>query len=74
MYRAYDVKIKKEDRKKADEILWQHWSNGDIDGITVNDGRSIDGIETIVYWIRPYIYEDLETIMDEFEQAGIQLL
>ena len=25
MYRAYDVKIRKEDRKKADEILWKHW-------------------------------------------------
>ena len=70
MYRVYDVKIQKEDQVKADDILLKHWNAGDIDAIS-SDNRE-NGIVT--YWINPYIYEDLETIKNEFKLAGIQIL
>ena len=70
MYRVYDVKIQRADRDIADEILSKHWYNGDIDTMTTDLREK--GI--VAYWIRPYIYEDLETIKNEFKLAGIQIL
>ena len=69
-FRAYDVKIRKEDREKADAILEQH----DVDEITCSEEKDSDGSATITYWIRPYLCEDVDIIMNEFVTAGIQIL
>lgn len=73
-YQVYDVKIRKEDREKADTILLKHWHNGDIDTITGDEMKNSDGTIVVTLWIVPYIYEDLETIKEELKQEGIQLL
>ena len=70
MYRVYDVKIRKEDRKRAEKILLKHWNDGDIDAMRADDREK----ESVTYWIEPYVYEDLETIISEFKEAGIQVL
>lgn len=69
MYRVYDVTIRKEDSEKAEKILVQHWNDGDIDDMHVRIQS-----KTVTYWINPYIYEDFETIKNEFKLAGIQIL
>lgn len=70
MYRIYDVKIHRGNRDMADKILSKHWYDGDIDTMTT-DLREKDAV---TYWIAPYVYEDLETIKNEFQLAGIQIL
>lgn len=70
MYRIHDVKIQRADLDKADEILLKHWFNGDIDTMTTDRREK----NTVTYWIRPYIYEDLENIKNEFKLVGIQIL
>ena len=69
MYRFHNVKIRREDVEKAEKILAMHDEIGDIDRINVEVGP-----DAISYWIAPYIYEDFETIKDEFKQAGIQII
>lgn len=75
-YRVHDVKIRKSDRNKADAILWEHYDKGDLDDFTVDVivHKDRDGNDVITYRIKPYIYEDLETIINEFKQAGIEVL
>ena len=67
MYRAYDVTVRKEDREKADMILEQY----DVDEITCSETSHSDGSSTITYWIRPYLCEDVDDIINEFKQANI---
>lgn len=69
MYRFHNVKIRREDIEKAEKILTEHDAIGDIYHINVECT-----FEAISYWIAPYVYEDLETIKNEFELAGIQIL
>lgn len=73
-YRVHDVKISKADREKADTILLKHWHSGDIDTVECNETNYSDGTIAVTYRIRPYIYEDLEAIKNEFQREGIQLL
>ena len=73
-YQVYDVKIRREFTEKADEILFKHWNNGDINTVNFNIEKNHNGPDTVTYWIQPYIYEDFEAIKDEFKQAGIQVL
>ena len=70
MYRVYNVTIRKNDLVKAEKILLKHWNDGDIDAMRCDNNSE----DEVTYWINPYIYEDLETIMDEFKQVGIQVL
>ena len=72
LYQAYSVKILAEDRAKADNILMKHVA--DIDDIRITAQKNNDGISEATYWIRPYIYEDFETIVNEFKEAGIRVL
>ena len=74
MYRVHNVTIRKEDQNKADDILMKHWMMGDIDAIKSNEDRDSDGTIKVIYWISPYICEDLEINTNEFIQAGIQVL
>lgn len=69
MYRFHNVKIMREDVEKAEKILTVHDEIGDIHHINVEVRP-----DAISYWIAPYIYEDLEKIVDEFKLAGIQIL
>lgn len=69
MYRFHNVKIRREDVEKAEKILTEHDAIGDIHHINVEVRP-----DAISYWIAPYIYEDLETIKNEFKLAGIQIL
>lgn len=75
-YQVYDVKIRKDDREKADAILWKHYDNGDFDDITIGVITSYDreGNDVITYRIAPYLYEDFETIKKEFKEAGIRII
>lgn len=76
-YRYYYVEIRQIDHSKALPILEEHDRNGDIDEMNYTcDFKSIDGkrVRVVNYRICPYIYEDLETILNEFKQAGIQIL
>lgn len=71
MYRLHDVTINGKYRDEANTIIKKHIDAGDIDKIYA----ARDYVKgNITYWITPYIYEDLETIMDEFKEAGIQIL
>ena len=70
LYRTYIVKIYGEDRAKVDDILMRHTS--DIDSIRISAQKNDDDHSEVTYWIRPYIYEDYETILNEFKEAGIQ--
>lgn len=73
-YQVHTVTILKEDREKADAILEKHWMMGDIDAITTNEEKGTDGCIKIIYWISPYICEDLGVIENEFKQEGIRVL
>ena len=70
MYRTYDVKIREEDRTRADAIFENH----DVDEITCSETKNSDGATTITYWIRPYLCEDFEDIVNDLKLAGIQIL
>ena len=72
-YQKYSVTIEAKDRAKADDILMKHWYTGDLDDVggTTHPKNSGGGF-VITYWIRPYIYEDYEAILNEFKEAGIQ--
>lgn len=72
MYRVHSVKIHAEDRAKADDILAKHIS--DIDDIRITAQKTNSGISEATYWIKPYIYEDFGTIVNEFKEAGIRVL
>jgi hypothetical protein len=76
-YRVHNVTIRKEDRDKADAIIEKHYLAGDIDEVyTEKRAAHVDGelIMTVSYWISPYICEDLQIIIDEFKQEGIQII
>lgn len=68
LYQATDIKIRKEDRAKADKILEQH----DVDEITCSEGNDGD-FRTVTYWIRPYLSEDIDDIVKDFRDNGIQV-
>ena len=72
LYQVHSVKILGTDQAKADEILAKHIS--DIDDIRVSSQKNSDGVREITYWIRPYIYNDFETILNEFELEGIRII
>ena len=72
MYRVHSIKILAIDRPKADNILTKHIH--DIDDIQISARKNSNGVSEATYWIKPYIYEDLEAIKNEFEQAGIWIL
>lgn len=72
LFQVYTIKIRKEDREKADAILLKYWNNGDIDTVT-NEEQIGERLTLVTYWIRPFVYEDLEAIRNEFKQAGIQM-
>lgn len=69
LYQAHDITIRKEDQAKADKILEQH----DIDEITCSEGND-GGCRTVTYWIRPYLSEDIDDIVKDFRDNGIQVL
>lgn len=74
LYKKYSVTIHGEDHAKADDILTKHWFAGDIDDIGGTRQKNSDGGITITYWIAPYVYEDFESIVNEFKENGIQVL
>lgn len=76
-YRVYSVKIRAEYCDKAKAILNKHDKAGNIDEMcSEHRVEKIDGknVAVIEYRIRPYIYEDFETIKQEFEQVGIRIM
>ena len=75
-FQVHDVKIRKDDREKADAILWKHYDKGDLDDVTVDViiHQDRDGNDVITYRIAPYLYEDFETIVKEFKEAGIRMM
>lgn len=72
MYQVHSVTIQKEDREKADAILYSH--QYDYDDIREDGSVDSQGNCTITYWIKPYIYEDFETIVNEFKENGIRVM
>ena len=71
MYQVHNVTIQKEDQEKADAILYSH--QYDYDDIHVGEDVDSEGNRTITYWIKPYIYEDFEDIVNEFKENGIRV-
>lgn len=78
MYRVHEIKIRKEDYAEANAILLKHELLGDIDEMDWDEynAKTMEGTNEayVVYRIRPFIYEDYETIVKEFKEAGIQVL
>ena len=74
MYRGYMITIGQKDLPKAMEIILKHDSEGDLDMISRHISGGKPGELEITFKLHPYIYEDFETIKNEFEQAGIQIL
>ena len=74
LYRKYCVRIQEKDRDKANSIIKMHWNRGDIDDVSRTRQENHDGGVIITYWIRPYVYEDFESIVEEFKEAGIQVI
>ena len=70
-YRVHELKIRRGDRDKGDAILLEHWNLGDLDDFDVHV-TAVD--DAVTYRIRPFVYEDFETIKREFVQNGIALL
>lgn len=70
MYRGYDVKIKKVDADKVRDILTNRENIGDIDRWRFSRWDE----NTLLCSITPIVSDDLEAIMDEFKEAGIQVL
>lgn len=72
-YRAYYINIRESDVSKVNDILIRHDAMGDLDDYTYCSVPYTDeaGNRWVTYKIKPYIYEDLETIIGEFKQAGI---
>lgn len=73
-YQRQYVSILAEDYEKADKILMKHWNSGDIDNIGGTRQKRNNGGDIIAFWIAPYVYEDFETIVNEFKEAGIQIV
>ena len=73
LYQKYSITVKAEDRAKADDILAKHWFAGDLDDVGGTTHKNSSGF-VITYWIRPYLYEDYEAILNEFKEAGIQTM
>lgn len=76
LYRVHTITILQKDEDKADKILCEHYQKGDIDDHTIDciHNKDRDGNITSTYWIKPYIYEDFETIKKEFKEAGIRII
>ena len=70
--RYYSITVRKEDESKADTIIQQHQTNDNIDRYYVEGRFDRDG-RKVVYWICPYISEDLETIKQDLVNNGITL-
>lgn len=73
-YRLQSITIRKEDYKKADAIVQEHWKRGDIDAENVTEEIRYGGVRTVTFWLNMYVSDDLETIKREFVQSGIELL
>lgn len=76
MYRVHDIKVRKENQNRVNNILWRYYANGDLDDLEISsmEQRDDDGNPVIVLKIRPYLYEDFERIKRDFELAGIQIM
>ena len=68
------IKIKRCDREKADAILLKHWEDGDIDANSVGEINGSDYLNTTTYWLHLYCSEDLDIIINEFRENGIEVL
>ena len=73
LYKGYDVHILAKDEDKAREIIELHDRKGDVDDYTIEFIYDSKRGWTVTFRIKPIIYEDLETIIDEFRKAGIQV-
>lgn len=68
-YRVRDITIWKEDSNKAETILEKYRRNNYFDDMRIESRK-----HTVVYWLNPYLYEDLDIIIGEIKEAGIQIL
>ena len=68
-YRAHRIKVRKEDSKKAEMILEKYQRKIYFDDILFWGDSN-----TVTYCLYPYISDDLEEVLNEFKQAGIQVL
>ena len=68
-YRVHSIKVRKEDSEKAEMILDKYQKKNYFDDI-----RYLGDSNTVIYWFNPYLSDDIDTIMDEFKEAGIQIL
>ncbi len=47
---------------------------GDIDAHTADELNGSDDSDTTTYWLHLYCSEDLDIIVNEFREAGIEVL
>ena len=74
MYRIHSIDVLYEDHCKAEPIISDHIHRGDIEPVSYGARLNSKGTAIVTYWIRPYIYEDFETIMKKLKLAGIHIL
>lgn len=70
--RFYSITVNKDDQPKADAIMQRHRANGNIECYYV-EGHFDRDSRKVVYWVKPYISDDLDIIEDDLRQNGIKL-
>lgn len=74
MYQVHSITIREEDEAIANVILNIHRWDYDEDELRIEHGRHRDGVSVVTYWIKPYIYDDFETILSEFKDNSILVM
>lgn len=74
LYQVHSITIREEDEATANVILNIHRWDYDEDELRVEHGHHRDGVRVVTYWIKPYIYDDFETILSEFKDNSILVM
>lgn len=72
MYRAHFIEFKYEDRDKVYAIFGKYLSLEYFDDFRIYED-TVQGVRRLGLKLYPYVSDDIETIKNEFRNAGIEL-
>jgi hypothetical protein len=72
MFRVYCIELAKTDQDKAEKILHKHCVDDEID-IKHMEQSYRYRIATVQYWLTCTVSDDLESIVNELKDAGIEV-
>lgn len=72
MFRVYCIELARENQDKADAILHKYYMANDIDVKHMEHSRR-NGMITVQYWFTCTCSEDIEVIVNELKENGIEL-